>query len=64
VIGAILTSRIAVSPQSPHYADQFVSGMHTGFHVSAVTAFIGALIAVAAVRRYPYPPTDAVPEAA
>jgi EmrB/QacA subfamily drug resistance transporter len=64
VIGAIVTSQIAVSPQSPDYAEQFVSGMHAGFHVSAAMAFIGALIAVAAVRKYPYPPTEAVAEAA
>jgi EmrB/QacA subfamily drug resistance transporter len=63
VIGAIVTSQIAVAPQSPQYAGQFVSGMHTGFHVSAAMAFIGAVVAVAAVRKYPYRPTEPVPEA-
>jgi MFS family permease len=64
VIGAIVTSQIAVPSGSPLYADQFVSGMHTGFRVSAAMAFLGALVAVAAVRRYPYPPIEPVPEAA
>lgn len=58
VMGAIVMSQIAVPPGSPLYADQFVSGMHSGFHVSAAIAFIGAAVAVAAVRRYPYPPTE------
>jgi hypothetical protein len=38
--------------------------MHTGFHVSAAMAFIGAAIAVASVRTSPYPRAGAVPEAA
>jgi EmrB/QacA subfamily drug resistance transporter len=61
VIGAIVTSQIVVLPGSPHYADQFVSGMHTGFHVSAAMALIGALVAVAAVRRTPHAAAAAVP---
>jgi EmrB/QacA subfamily drug resistance transporter len=64
VIGAIVTSAIKVSPTSPLYVDQFVHGMHTGFHVSAAMAFIGAAIAVASVRTSPYPSAGAVPEAA
>ena len=64
VIGAIVTSQVSVAPGSPAYAEQLVSGMHTGFHVSAAMALVGALIAVTSVRKHSYPPAGVVSEPA
>jgi EmrB/QacA subfamily drug resistance transporter len=64
VIGAIVTSQVTVSPESPRFADEFVNGLHTGLRVSAAIAFVGALVAMATVRRQRYPEESAVPEAA
>jgi EmrB/QacA subfamily drug resistance transporter len=52
IMGALVSSRISVSPLSPAYPDQFVDGYHMALYVAAGIALAGALLAIATVRKY------------
>jgi EmrB/QacA subfamily drug resistance transporter len=51
VMGAIVAGQVHVGQQSPAFVDQFVSGYHRALYVSAGIALVGALVAVATVRK-------------
>jgi EmrB/QacA subfamily drug resistance transporter len=55
LLGAIVAASITVPPTSPAYSDQFVEGYHNALHVAAVIALLGAVVAVATVRKYRQP---------
>jgi EmrB/QacA subfamily drug resistance transporter len=55
LLGAIVAASISVPPTSPAYSDQFVEGYHNALHVAAVIALLGAVVAVATVRKYRQP---------
>jgi len=55
VMGAVVGSRIHVSPGSPAYLGQFVDGYHLGLYVAAGIAITGAAVAVATVRKARHP---------
>jgi EmrB/QacA subfamily drug resistance transporter len=63
VMGAIVASQAQGLPGTPAALDGFVRGFHYALQVAAAIALVGAILAVATVRRYR--PVDApVPEAA
>jgi EmrB/QacA subfamily drug resistance transporter len=51
VMGAVVASQIHVGPGSPLFADEFVRGYHRGLYLAAGVAFVGAIIAIAMVRK-------------
>jgi len=61
LMGAIVASSVSVLPGSPEYPDQFVEGYHNALHVAAVIALLGAVVAVATVRKVHHPETEAQP---
>jgi hypothetical protein len=48
-------------PGNPAYPDQFVEGYHNALHVAAAIAILGAVVAVATVRRVSHPEPEAQP---
>ena len=55
LMGAIVASSVSVLPTNPAYADQFVEGYHNALHVAAAIAIVGAIVAVATVRKVRHP---------
>jgi EmrB/QacA subfamily drug resistance transporter len=51
IMGALVASRLHVSPRSPQYPSQFIDGYHLGLHVAAGFALAGAVLAVLTVRK-------------
>jgi EmrB/QacA subfamily drug resistance transporter len=54
-MGAIVASAIHVSERDPRIASQFVDGYRNALHVAAGIALVGAVVAVATVRKYRHP---------
>jgi EmrB/QacA subfamily drug resistance transporter len=61
LMGAIVAASVSVLPTSPEYPDQFVEGYHNALHVAAVIAILGAVVAVATVRKVAHPEAEAPP---
>jgi EmrB/QacA subfamily drug resistance transporter len=61
LMGAIVASSISVLPGSPDYPAQFVEGYHNALHVAAAIAILGAVVAVATVRKVHHPEAEARP---
>jgi EmrB/QacA subfamily drug resistance transporter len=61
LMGAIVAASVSVLPTSPEYPDQFVEGYHNALHVAAVIAILGAVVAVATVRKVAHPEPEAPP---
>ena len=61
LMGAIVAASVSVLPTSPAYPDQFVEGYHNALHVAAAIAILGAVVAVATVRKVAHPEPDAQP---
>jgi EmrB/QacA subfamily drug resistance transporter len=55
LMGAIVASSVSVVPASPEYPAQFVEGYHNALHVAAAIAIVGAIVAVATVRKVRHP---------
>jgi hypothetical protein len=55
LMGAIVASSVNADPRSPAYSDQFVEGYHNALHVAAAIAIVGAVVAVATVRKVRHP---------
>jgi EmrB/QacA subfamily drug resistance transporter len=51
LMGAIVASQIHVGRGSPAFTDQFVSGYHHALYTASGIALVGALVAVATVRK-------------
>ena len=51
LMGAIVAASVSVAPTNRQYSDQFVEGYHNALHVAAGIALVGAIVAVATVRR-------------
>ena len=65
LMGAIVAASVSVLPTSPEYPDQFVEGYHNALHVAAAIAILGAIVAVATVRKVQHPePAQAALEGA
>jgi EmrB/QacA subfamily drug resistance transporter len=64
LMGAIVASSIDVPPTSPLAAAQFVDGYQNALHVAAAIALVGAVVAVATVRKYRHPEAQPVLEGA
>ena len=61
LMGAIVAASVSVLPTSPEYPDQFVEGYHNALHVAAAIAIVGAIVAVATVRKVQHPEAEAQP---
>ena len=61
LMGAIVAASVSVLPTSPDYPDQFVEGYHNALHVAAAIAILGAVVAVATVRKVAHPEPEAPP---
>jgi EmrB/QacA subfamily drug resistance transporter len=61
LMGAIVAASVSVLPTSPEYPDQFVEGYHNALHVAAAIAIVGAIVAVATVRKVHHPEAEAQP---
>jgi EmrB/QacA subfamily drug resistance transporter len=61
LMGAIVASSVSVLPGNPAYPDQFVQGYHNALHVAAAIAIVGAVVAVATVRKVHHPEPEAQP---
>jgi len=61
LMGAIVAASVSVPPVSPDYPDQFVQGYHNALHVAAAIAILGAVVAVATVRRVHHPEAEGEP---
>jgi EmrB/QacA subfamily drug resistance transporter len=55
LMGAIVASSIHVADTDPRIAQQFVDGYRNALHVAATIALVGAVVAVATVRKYRHP---------
>jgi hypothetical protein len=57
-MGAIVAASITVKPPNPDYPAQFVDGYHNALHVAAAIAILGAVVAVATVRKVRHPEAE------
>jgi EmrB/QacA subfamily drug resistance transporter len=55
LMGAIVAASINVPERDPRVAAQFVDGYRNALHVAAAIALVGAVVAVATVRKYRHP---------
>ena len=61
-MGAIVASSVgSLTPPDPAYPAQFVEGYHNALHVAAGIAILGAVVAVATVRKVRHPEPEAQP---
>jgi EmrB/QacA subfamily drug resistance transporter len=51
IMGALVATTVSVKPFDPRYATEFVPGYHRALHVGAAILLVGALIAVATIRK-------------
>ena len=51
IMGALVATTVSVPPFSPRYAEQFVPGYHRALEVGAAILLVGAVIAVATIRK-------------
>jgi EmrB/QacA subfamily drug resistance transporter len=51
IMGALVATTVSVAPFSPLYAEQFVPGYHRALEVGAAILLVGAVIAVATIRK-------------
>jgi EmrB/QacA subfamily drug resistance transporter len=61
LLGAIVAASVSVPPGNPAYPDQFVEGYHNALHVAAAIAILGAVVAVATVRKVRHPEAEGEP---
>ena len=61
VVGVIASDMPKPPSTSPEYPDQFVEGYHNALHVAAAIAIVGAIVAVATVRKVHHPEAEAQP---
>jgi EmrB/QacA subfamily drug resistance transporter len=61
LMGAIVASSVSVLPGNPAYPAQFVEGYHNALHIAAGIAILGAVVAVATVRKVRHPEPEARP---
>jgi EmrB/QacA subfamily drug resistance transporter len=64
LMGAIVAASISVEETDPRVAAQFIEGYHNALHVAAAIAIVGALVAVATVRKVRHPGAETLAEAA
>jgi EmrB/QacA subfamily drug resistance transporter len=55
LMGAIIALSVDVPDTDPRSAQQFVDGYRNALHVAATIALVGAVVAVATVRKYRHP---------
>jgi MFS family permease len=61
VMGALVATAVSVTPFNPGFPQQFVEGYHRALHVGAAITLVGAIVAIATVRRVRHAePTGAV----
>ena len=51
IMGALVATTVSVPPFDPLYATQFVPGYHRALHVGAAILLVGAVVAVATIRK-------------
>jgi EmrB/QacA subfamily drug resistance transporter len=51
IMGALVATTVSVKPFDPRYAEQFVPGYHRALHVGALILLVGAIVAVATIRK-------------
>ncbi|MFL6012450.1 MAG: MFS transporter [Gaiellaceae bacterium] len=51
IMGALVATTVSVQPFDPRYAEQFVPGYHRALHVGAMILLVGAIVAVATIRK-------------
>jgi MFS family permease len=51
VMGALVATAVSVTPFNPAFPQQFVEGYHRALHVGAAITLVGAIVAVATVRK-------------
>jgi EmrB/QacA subfamily drug resistance transporter len=51
IMGALVATTVNVPPFDPLYATQFVPGYHRALHVGAAILLVGAVVAVATIRK-------------
>jgi EmrB/QacA subfamily drug resistance transporter len=51
IMGALVATRVSVSPTNPLYRPEFVAGYHRAVHVGAAFVLVGAIISVVTVRK-------------
>ena len=51
IMGALVATRVTVSPFNPRFPAEFVAGYHRAVHVGAAMVLLGAIISVATVRQ-------------
>ena len=51
IMGALVATTVNVTPFDPRYAAQFVEGYHRALHVGAAIMLVGAVVAVATIRK-------------
>jgi EmrB/QacA subfamily drug resistance transporter len=51
VMGALVATRVSVTPVDPRYTTEFVAGYHRALHVGAAICLAGALVAVSTIRK-------------
>ena len=62
LMGAIVASSVGtLTPPDPAYPARFVEGYHNALHVAAGIAILGAVVAVATVRKIRHPEPEAQP---
>jgi EmrB/QacA subfamily drug resistance transporter len=59
IMGALVATAVSVTPFSPKYPAQFVTGYHRALEVGAAILIVGAVIAVAAIRNVAREPRGA-----
>jgi DHA2 family multidrug resistance protein-like MFS transporter len=55
IMGALVATQVSVNPANPDWPGQFVAGYHRALHVGAGILLVGAVVAVATVRRVRHP---------
>jgi EmrB/QacA subfamily drug resistance transporter len=64
IMGALVATQVSVQAVDPGYPAQFVAGYHRAVHVGAAILLVGALVAVATVRKVRYAEAPAAAERA